>query len=234
MQRVRGFTLIELLIAISLMALMTLLGWRGLDGISRAQVQLQQHADDVLALQATLAQWGVDLDAIAEQPGMPSLDWDGRTMRMVRRSADAADAGLLVVAWARRSADAQLMRWQSPVLHTRTELTQAWQWAQLWVQTPSDADRLREVRTVALEAWQIYYFRGNTWSNPLSSAGTADATPAPASAAASAPVATNPVAGLANNTLPEGVRLQLTLAPGQAISGMLTRDWVRGQLGGGQ
>ncbi|MCF8160785.1 MAG: prepilin-type N-terminal cleavage/methylation domain-containing protein, partial [Polaromonas sp.] len=82
----RGFTLIELLVAISLMALMTVLSWRGLDGVSRAQVRLQEQSDDVLALQATLAQWGSDLEAMAEQPDLPSLDWDGRVLRVVRRS----------------------------------------------------------------------------------------------------------------------------------------------------
>ncbi len=215
----KGFTLIELLVAISLLALMTLLGWRALDGVSQARIRLQQQSDDVLALQATLAQWAVDLDAIIEQPGMPALDWDGRTLRMLRR--DPAQVGVVVVAWARRSEDGQLMRWQSPPLLQRKELDQAWQWAQMWVQTPSEADRLRQVSTVALEQWQIYYYRGDGWSNPLSSAGAAIG-----GAAAPAPTG-NPI-------LPEGVRLVLTLAPGQAISGVLTRDWVRGQIGGGK
>jgi general secretion pathway protein J len=85
----QGFTLIELLLAISLMALMTVLSWRGLDGVGRAQIRLQQQSDDVLALQATLAQWGADLEAMVEQPDTPSLDWDGRALRIVRRRARA-------------------------------------------------------------------------------------------------------------------------------------------------
>ena len=40
-QRAGGFTLIELLVAISLMALMAALSWRGLDGMTRAQTQMQ-------------------------------------------------------------------------------------------------------------------------------------------------------------------------------------------------
>jgi general secretion pathway protein J len=36
-----GFTLIELLVAISLMALMAALAWRGLDGMTRAQTQMR-------------------------------------------------------------------------------------------------------------------------------------------------------------------------------------------------
>jgi len=222
----RGFTLIELLVAISLMALMTVLSWRGLDGISRSQIRLQQQSDDVLALQATLAQWGADLDAMAEQPGTPSLDWDGRALRILRRSSAEPGEGLRVVAWAQRSLDGQgqWLRWQSPPLLTRGALELAWQKAQVWAQTPGADDLTREVRTVALDQWQIFYYRGNAWSNPLSSADNAAA--APRSASAPSPGATLAV--------PDGVRLVLTLSPGQAINGTLTRDWVRGTIGGGK
>ncbi len=234
----QGFTLIELLVAIGLMALMTVLGWRGLDGISRAQTQLQQQSDEVLALQATLAQWGADLEAMVEQPDMPSLDWDGRALRILRRSSVLPAEGVRVVAWTRRNAAGQgvWLRWQSPPLPTRRDLTLAWQQAQRWAQTPSDEDRLREVRTVALDQWQIFYYRGNAWSNPLSSADTVASAPAanPASAASAAAGAgpLPPTAGALVAAMPDGVRLVLTLAPGQAISGTVTRDWVRGSLGG--
>ena len=223
----RGFTLIELLVAISLMALMTVLSWRGLDGVSRSQIRLQEQSDDVLALQATLAQWGADLDALADQPDTPSLDWDGRALRMVRRSSAHPDEGLRVVAWARRSVDGrgQWLRWQSPPLLTRGALDVAWQKAQGWAQTPSDDDLLREVRTVALDQWQIFYYRGNAWSNPLSSAGTPVATSPASAEGAPTPPGTNA-------DVPDGVRLVLTLSAGQAINGTLTRDWVRGQIGG--
>lgn len=225
----RGFTLIELLVAISVMALMALLSWRGLDGISRAQIQLQQRGDQVQALQATLGQWGADLDALAEQPNLPSLDWDGRALRMLRRSSAGSADGLRVVAWARRSVDGagQWLRWQSPALRSRSDLELAWQKAQLWAQNPSDEDRLREVRTVALDAWQIFYYRGNAWSNPLSSAG---AVVGDALVASVAPAVKNAT----TSQTPDGVRLVLELSPGQALSGTLTRDWVRPILGGGQ
>lgn len=237
----RGFTLIELLVAISLMALMTVLSWRGLDGVSRAQIRLQQQSDDVLALQATLAQWGADLEAMAEQPDTPSLDWDGRALRIVRRSSAGQGDGLRVVAWARRNVagQGQWLRWQSPPLLTRSELALAWQKAQVWAQTPSDDDLVREVRTVALDQWQIFYYRGNAWSNPLSSAGSSDTAGTAADASADA-VATDeppvppPTATTALAAVPDGVRLVLTLAPGQAIHGTLTRDWVRGSMGGGK
>ena len=40
-----GFTLIELMVAISIMALMAVLSWRGLDGMTRAQALTSQRSD---------------------------------------------------------------------------------------------------------------------------------------------------------------------------------------------
>lgn len=215
----RGFTLIELLVAISVLALMADLSWRGLDGMTRAQAQMRQYSDDVLALQAGLAQWRTDLDALAQLPDTTSLDWDGRALRIVRRNAVTPGEGLLVVAWTRRNADGsgQWLRWQSPPLKTRGELQLAWQKAALWAQTPSDEDRQREVSILPIDQWQIFYYRGDAWSNPLSSAGdTSDGKVAVAAA------------------IPDGVRLVMTMTPGQAIKGTLTRDWVRPGVGGGK
>lgn len=204
---VRGFTLIELLVAVGLMALMAGLSWRGLDGMIRAQSQMRQHADEVLTLQAGLDQWGADLNGLSLQPNLTSLDWDGRALRILRRSASTPAEGLKVVAWTRRVIDGQgqWLRWQSPALTTRGEVQSAWQQAALWAQTPSADDTRREVRIAALDQWQIYYFRGDAWSNPQSSAG--------------------------NTLIPDAVRLVLTLAPGQAISGSVTRDWLRATVG---
>lgn len=236
----KGFTLIELLVAISLMALMTVLAWRGLDGISRTQQSLQQRSDKVLTLQATLTQWSTDLDAVRSQPGLGGLDWDGRTLRILRGSSAAPGAGLVVVAWARHLVDSQgyWMRWQSPAVTDRSELDQAWQRAAQWAQNPSDDDRTRQVQTVGLDQWQIFYFRQNAWSNPMSSAGSAEGTAAsnPAPAASAASDANPPtVAGAAATTaLPDGVRLVLTLSADQAVNGTLTRDWVRPVMGGGK
>ncbi len=219
MRRWRGFTLIELLVAIGLLALMAALSWRGLDGMTRSQAQMRQHSDEVYALQAGLAQWGVDLDALALQPNTPSLDWDGRALRILRRGSSVPGQGLMVVAWTRRAVDGQgqWLRWQSPPLQTRGELQLAWQKAAVWAQSPGDADRQREVRIAALDQWQIFYYRGDAWSNPLSSAGSSGDAKA-----------------LTDTPVPDAVRLVLTLAPGQAISGSLTRDWLRPSVGGGK
>ena len=144
------------------------------------------------------------------------LDWDGQVLRLTRRSSATPDEGALVVAWTRRSAGSASpwLRWQSPPVRTRAEWQQAWQQAAQWARTPGDAERRYEVTLLPLQDWQIFYYRGGAWSNPLSSTGT---TP-----------------GDTSGAVPEGVRLQITLPPGQALAGQLTRDWVNPVLGGGR
>jgi general secretion pathway protein J len=215
--------LIELLVAIGIMALMAGLSWRGIDGMARTQAQLRQRADQVLTLQAGLSQWTADLDAMVQLPNTQALDWDGRALRITRRSTASSGDGLLVVAWARRTMDGggQWLRWQSAPLQSRGALQAAWAQAGQWAQNPGDEDRKYEVRIVALEQWKVFYFRADAWSNPLSS----DGQPA-------APIGEK-LAG-PDLPVPEGVRLVLTLPADGAISGTLTRDWVRTTLGGGK
>jgi general secretion pathway protein J len=221
----RGFTLVELLVALFAMALLAILSWRGLDGMTRAQTQTEARSDEVLTLQVGLSQWAADLDAIMQLPPAPALDWNGRVLRLTRRDTGAATDGVLVVAWTRRvvNGSGTWLRWQSPQVTTRGELEQQWQRADLWSQNPGDEEKRGEVAVTALDDWQIFFFRENAWTNPQSS----DASASAALARGLAPqqiFAPVPV-------LPDGVRLVLFLPPGQAIGGMLTRDWVRPTLG---
>ena len=261
-----GFTLIELLVAISVMAVMAVLSWRGLDGMTQAQSRLQQRADEVLTLQAGLNQWGADLDALIQLPQTQSLDWDGRALRLTRRSPTtlidasyqgAADEAVLVIAWARRDAAGagQWLRWQSPPLRTRGEVDLAWQGAARWAQNPGDDLKAREVFISPLSDWQVFFYRGDAWTNPLSSDGNAAAGstalgnsigPAAGSPPSAAAIGIGALGAaivqaisqganaLTTAPIPEGVRLVLTLPTGNAISGTLTRDWVRPTLGGGK
>ncbi|MES2949421.1 MAG: prepilin-type N-terminal cleavage/methylation domain-containing protein [Pseudomonadota bacterium] len=222
-----GFTLIELLVAIGILALMAGLSWRGLDGMTRAQSQLQQRADMVLTLQAGLSQWTADLDALVQLPNTPALDWDGRALRVTRRSTVAPGEGLLVVAWARRSIDGtgQWLRWQSAPVYTRGELQATWAKAAQWAQNPGEDDKKYEVRISALDEWKVFYFRADAWTNPLSSDGAPPPPPPTPSTGGDKPLS-------ADLNLPDGVRLVLTLPPSDGIGGTLTRDWVRVTLGG--
>lgn len=209
----RGFTLVELLVAIVVMALMALLSWRGIEGMSRAQQQLQNRADDALSLQVGLAQWRTDLDALIKLPGTAALDWDGRVLRLTRRHPQNSPSSVQVVAWTLRGG--QWLRWSSQALNQRADWTTAWARAQTWGQTPRAEDRAQEVAIRELVQWQLFFHRGGAWTNPLSSEGAPGASGSPPAAPGSAP---------------DGIRLVLDLPPGPSLSGKLSLDWVNPTL----
>ncbi len=216
--RQRGFTLIELLIAITLMAVLAGLSWRGLDSLMRSRDITQAQVDKTAVLQTVLAQWQSDLNAVQPVAGIADagVQWDGRTLRLARRATawrpDGGDAGLWVIAWTLRNN--QWLRWQSAPVQTRAAMQQAWTQAERWGQNPSSDDAIFETVLTPLEAWQLTYFRGNAWTNPLSSAGNTDASGR----------AANPAG---QGALPDAIRLQIDLPASTGSRGRLTLDWVR-------
>ena len=219
----QGFTLIELLIAITLMAVMAGLGWRGLDVLMRSRDINQTRVDQTAVLQTVLAQWRSDLDHMTSVPSISDagLVWDGQTMRITRHAstpmANGADAGLWVVAWTRRAG--RWWRWQSPALQDRRSLNEAWVRAERWGKNASADDQNFETPLVSIDQWQVSYFRGNSWTNPLSSA-TSNSGPVTSTATSNSPPdAIRLLIDLSNKSLPT--------APNQTIQGRLSLDWIR-------
>ena len=229
-----GFTLIELLVALSIMALMALMSWRGLDAMLRTAQHTRTRSADLLALQAGVAQWVTDLDHLAQTPYAHAVDWDGRVLRVLRTSPVGSPQALQVVAWTLRpqSGSLQWMRWQSAPARQRGELLAAWQQAAIWGRAtgelvvgrgaPADApgsapaDVLGSAVAVApARAWQLLYFRSGQWVPAQALLGSARAVPG-ASADASS---------LSFGETPEGLRLILEMPEGTALPGRLVSDW---------
>ncbi|ARV18721.1 hypothetical protein AEP_01777 [Curvibacter sp. AEP1-3] len=219
----RGFTLIELLVALAVMALMATMGWQALGGMQQAKEVNRSHNDAVLTTEDGLNQWTADLDAVLELPQTRSLEWDGRALRLTRRSVQDGD-GAIVVTWTRaeREGQARWLRWQSGPVQTREAWQAAWAAAAAWAQGAEGSIRgannssgnepslrQREVSVVALDGWQLFFYRGGAWSNPLSSTGAQD-----------------------SSVIPDGVRLVLTLPPRHPLAGTVVRDWARSTLTG--
>ncbi|MBU1361328.1 MAG: general secretion pathway protein J, partial [Gammaproteobacteria bacterium] len=187
--------------------LLALMSWRGLEAMALGQSINRERGDAVLTLQTSLAQWGADLDATVVLAQTRSLDWNGQVLRLTRRSTDSDLPVIYVVAWTLRpdpEVGARWRRWQSPGVTTHADWQEAWDRAAAWGQDGSNDLRTQDVGLMPLEAWQLLYFRNNTWGPAVSAESLGTTTP-----------------------LPDGVRLILSLPPGRALAGLVTRDWVR-------
>jgi len=204
----RGFTLIEVMVALAVMAIMSVMAWQGVDGIVRAREASQARLERTLRLQTVVAQWEQDLSALQESAAAPALACDGQSVRLTRR----AEGGLQVVVWSLRpdAENSLWQRWASPAVTTTAALQEYWLRTQQF--QGSEPGQLRAL--AGLESWQVYFFRGNAWSNCQSSADVAAAASSPLGASAPA----------ARQLLPSGVRIVLAFAPGSGLAGSLVRD----------
>ena len=223
-QHQTGFTLIELLIAISILAVMTVASWRGIDGMVRAQEQARVYSEEVMIAQAALAQWNTDLNAIERIAATTPLEWNGQVMRITRRGSDINEQGLRVVSWAVRNVQGRdyWVRRQSAPVRTVQQWEQAWEMAvhavtNSAINTANTDSNTQQTVLMPVRGWQLLYFRGNSWSNPLSTSAPDTQTDA-----------NNPT----KVTLPDGIRLTLDLPAPGALSGTISTDWVSPLLGG--
>jgi len=199
----RGFTLIEVLVALAAMAILAGLAWRGLDGMVRARDGSQGAVERAARLNTVLAQWEQDLAALHDTGSVPALAFDGKTLRLTR----AVNGGVMLVAWALNPQGWE--RWASPVITRSAELREAWMRSQ-----QLQGDEPGQVKLLdGVTEWQLYYYRGNAWTNAQSSGDLAEAAAPPASTASGA------APQRVRELLPDGVRLVVTLP-----AGTLTRD----------
>ena len=217
----RGFTLVEVLVALVIMAVVAAMGWQGVAGMSRAREIATAASERTLRLSAVVGQWEADLAAVYDSPQVPGLSFDGASLRIARRTED----GVQLVVWSLR--EGLWRRWPGPVSRRAGELQQAWLASQqLQGNEPGQLQLLDGVTD-----WQLYFWRGQGWSNAQSSgdlverpraaapAASAASTPDGGAAApvggASAPIATS--SNGARTQLPSGVRLQIDLPEGRIL-----------------
>ena len=96
----RGFTLIELLVAISILAVVAVLGWRALDGIIRSRVAITGQIETTRGMQLAFAQLQSDAEHMADPAALqkrPFLLADTNRMVMVRNVFRENEASALQV-----------------------------------------------------------------------------------------------------------------------------------------
>jgi len=201
--RSRGFTLVEVLVALVIMAVMAGMAWQGIDGIIRTRDASQARLETALRLNTVMAQWDQDLASIQDTGVVsPALNCAGNSVRMTRRTP----AGIQLVIWTLRPADDNTStweRWASPAVTTQAELTDNFLRSQQL--QGGEAGSIKTITGVS--DWKVYFYQGNAWANCASSLATAASG-----------------AGGGSPTLPDGVRVVLTFAPGSGLNGDLTRD----------
>ncbi len=142
-----GLTLIELLVAISIMAFVAVLGWRGLDSITRARASLNQELEQTRGLQLAFAQMQTDCMNVVnatELDGRAPVQVDLARITLIRRTQPEAQPGALQLV-TYRLREGLLTREES--LPTR-DLTRLEQYAQL-VKSPAPSAAQTQVRLQA-------------------------------------------------------------------------------------
>ena len=128
----RGLTLVELLVAISVLGFVAVLGWRGLDSITRARASLNKELEQTRGMQLAFAQLQSDcanaVDA-AQLDGRAPVVIDNEHITLARSvHADAEPTRLQLVTY--RLRDGVLARAESPLTRDLQQLDQYWQQAE--------------------------------------------------------------------------------------------------------
>lgn len=167
----RGFTLIELLVAITILAFVAVLGWRGLDGIIRSRDALTKEMAYTRGLQLAFAQLQSDSSNLAGSSYLnrrPMLAAENNRLTLVRMSMLENEPTRLQVVSYRVRDDGVLVRRESNATRDLRELDALWQAAL------SDTDTSASVALQSgVQAMTMRYWADNTWNTAT---GTAPAT----------------------------------------------------------
>jgi len=166
MKRARGFTLVELLVAIGILAMVAVLGWRGLDGIVRARVALTDQMEMTRGMQLAFAQMQSDCEHTVDAAMLgrrPFLEQADNRLTLVRTVFNENEpARLQVISY--RLVNGQLTRRES---NTTRDLIDA-----LWQASVSDTDPTPPVTLQGgVQSMAVLVWQNNAWQKqPMATA----------------------------------------------------------------
>ncbi|HEY5799075.1 MAG TPA: prepilin-type N-terminal cleavage/methylation domain-containing protein [Burkholderiaceae bacterium] len=181
MAKQRGFTLIELLVAITILAVVAVLGWRGLDSIVRSRIALTGEMEQTRGMQLAFAQLQSDCEhmtASSSIGGRKTLAADPTRLSLVRTVyADNQPSRLAVVTY--RLIDGVLERRESAATRDLLVLDALWRSALEGTEMAQPVTLHSGIGGMAIQQWQS---NGPGWK-PVDS-GTVSAADAMAAARA--------------------------------------------------
>lgn len=159
-----GFTLVELLVAIGILAMVAVLGWRGLDGIVRARVALTHEMEVTRGMQLAFAQMQNDCEHLAGadiMAGRPTLLWDADRLTLVRKVyVENEPSYLQVIGY--RVVGGQLLRRESPGTRDLIQVEQLWQ----TIVSDAPAENTPSVvLQVGVAGMQVQGWQNDAWRN---------------------------------------------------------------------
>jgi general secretion pathway protein J len=159
-RRSRGFTLVELLVAISILGMVAVLGWRGLDGIVRARAGLTDQMEVTRGMQLAFAQMQSDCEHLAAAQlvgNRPTLVAEEGRLTLVRTVfLENTASRVQVVAY--RLVDGVLLRRESNATRDLSQLDL------LWKAAISDTDTTPPVALQSgIAAMQMLIWQNGTW-----------------------------------------------------------------------
>ena len=171
----RGLTLVELMVAIAVLGFISMLGWRGLDAITRARLALNQELIQTRGLQLAFAQLQVDCANTVDSntlAGAAPLLIDANRVTLARRLQPEAQPGALqLVTW--RLREGLLTREESAPTRDLNQLKRYWQVAHTG--TAAAVKLQSNVQQMTLRVWADDGRGWRAWqqmSNPIVSRGS--------------------------------------------------------------
>jgi general secretion pathway protein J len=163
--RQRGFTLVELLVAISILGMVAVLGWRGLDGIVRARANLTDQMEVTRGMQLAFAQMQSDAEHLAGADLVGNratlVAEDGRLTLVRTVFLENTASRVQVVAY--RLVDGVLLRRESNATRDLTQLDI------LWKAAISDTDTTPPVALQSgIAAMQMLVWQNGAWRQSVS------------------------------------------------------------------
>ncbi len=199
----RGFTLIEMLVAITILAIIALISWRGLDAVARSREAVSAEIASQRSLQTVFAQLDGDLRFVARDPAaatrLPGLLIEDGNLALLRQ-APSVETGALRYQLVR-----YLVRDRALIRQTRSVTTPAE--IQQVLAANDWPDAVEQVLARDIADFRLRVWTAAGWADPTTDNATALAT------ALSLPTLMQP--GGTTDLSGAGVEVRVTMTDGQ-------------------